>query len=646
MPSEYYKEALRLGQREFRACVGRGEHPYLPALEDFVSMERLSGGSDLGVTTVPLEFVVGTCHGGRTQAFARNYMPLMAEGSEFADKWRQLCKAHLEEGIHSPVRVYEYLNRYYVEEGNKRVSVLKFFGGQTVEARVFRVLPEKNGSREAELYYELLDFSKYSGVRFLEFSKPGRYATLQRLMGKAPEEPWTEEERKKFTSAYYYFRQAYEANGGKKLSTTVGDALLAYVKVYGYPRLKNYAPADLRRTVAKAWEEIALQQEVLPIDVKLTPPEDRGEGLLSKVFKGKEEPMKVAFLHDKNPISSGWTHGHELGRQHLERVFPTGVETTAYFDVLLGEPEKTLEKAIQDGNTVLFTTSPRLLPASLRSAVEHPEVTIFNCSLNMSHRYVRTYYARMYEAKFIIGAVAGSLAGNNPVGYVCDYPIYGQVAGINAFALGARMVNPRVKVYLEWSSLAEAEGAGAAVERLRRRGVSLISSQDLVRLEEMGSRACGLSLFSDSGQVNLAMPVWNWGVYYESILRRLRSGALKHEYEGSSKALNYYWGMSAGVVGVSCTDKVPPETQKLAWLLQDGVCSGVFEPFSGPIYTQDGTKVAQDHRSLSPEQIINMDYLAEGIEGSIPAYEALSELGKATVRIAGIGRAAGEAEGA
>lgn len=407
MPSEYYKEALKLGQREFRACVARGEHPYLPALEDFMPAEKLSKGSDLGVTTVPLEFLVGTCHQGRTQAFARNYMPLMAEGSEFADKWRQLCKAHLEEGIHSPVQVYEYLNRYYVEEGNKRVSVLKFFGGQTVEARVFRVLPERNGSREAEVYYELLEFAKYSGVSFLEFSKPGSYAALQRLMGKEPEEPWSEEERKKFTAAYYYFRQAYEANGGKKLSTTVGDALLAYVKVYGYPRLRNYAPADLRQTVAKA---------------------------------------------------------------------------------------------------------------------------------------------------------------------------------------------------------------------------------------------CGLSLFSDSGQVNLAMPVWNWGVYYESILRRIRSGAFQREYEESSKALNYYWGMSAGVVGVSCADKVPPETQKLAWLLQDGVCGGVFEPFSGPIFTQDGTKVAQDHRSLSPEQIINMDYLVEGIEGDIPAYETLSELGKATARIAGIGRLAGEAE--
>ena len=47
------------------------------------------------------------------------------------------------------------------------------------------------------------------------------------------------------------------------------------------------------------------------------------------------------------------------------------------------------------------------MQASFRAAVEHPEAVIMNCSLNLSHRYVRSYYARMYEAKFIIGAIAG-----------------------------------------------------------------------------------------------------------------------------------------------------------------------------------------------------------------------------------------------
>ena len=65
------------------------------------------------------------------------------------------------------------MNRYYGEEGNKRCSVLKYFGAATVAARVIRVLPERTGDREVELYYELVDFWKCSGVNFIEFSRPG-----------------------------------------------------------------------------------------------------------------------------------------------------------------------------------------------------------------------------------------------------------------------------------------------------------------------------------------------------------------------------------------------------------------------------------------------------------------------------------------
>jgi basic membrane lipoprotein Med (substrate-binding protein (PBP1-ABC) superfamily) len=412
------------------------------------------------------------------------------------------------------------------------------------------------------------------------------------------------------------------------------------MKIYGYQQLRGATPAGLKSSLSKAWEEVTLQQEQPAIDVKLKPEEEKDEGLLSKVFKSKPGAMKVAFIHDKSPADSGWTYGHELGRAHVERVFGPQLETTAYFNAMdEGKALEVIERAISDGNTTIFTTSPRLLPASLRAAVDHPKIAILNCSLNKSHRYIRTYYARMYEAKFIIGAIAGSLAGNNPVGYICDYPIFGQVAGINAFAMGVQMVNPRTKVYLEWSSAAgkaAPDGVSTAARRLRERGVRLISSQDQTNLDDRGHSSFGLSLINEDGQVNLARPVWRWGVYYESLLRMIRDRSFQSEYEESSKALNYYWGMSAGVVSLDCSDRLPYGTRRLAALLQDGICSGVVEPFCGPMYAQDGRRMAAEFESLQLEQIINMDWLVENIEGSIPAYGELNDMGKATVGIVGV----------
>jgi hypothetical protein len=65
----------------------------------------------------------------------------------------------------------------------------------------------------------------------------------------------------------------------------------------------------------------------------------------------------------------------------------------------------------------------------------------------------------MYEAKFILGALAGTLSASGKLGYVCDYPIYGQIAAINAFAIGAQMTNPNAKVFIEWSSIKGAKEA-------------------------------------------------------------------------------------------------------------------------------------------------------------------------------------------
>ena len=631
MHEQYYDEALKAGRKEYRSCVSKGEYPYLSVLNEILSESKLSGGVDLGVMQIPAEFIVGAKNAGRTNLFARNFMPLAGPDTEFAGKWQRLCEAHLEDGIRDPVKVYEYLNRYYVEEGNKRVSVLKFFDAVNISAQVIRIMPDQ--TPENELYFEFLAFNRYSKINFIEFSKKGSYATLQRLMGKAPEEEWTEDERRRFSSDYTFFRNAYEGKGGKRLSTTVGDAMLTCIQVYGYQALRAMSGTELKKAIERMWEEMALQQEQTPIAVKTDPGQPVKPGLLTQLLSSSPAKWKVAFVYDRNPDASGWVLGHERGRKYVQRVYGGRIETVAYPNAMDHDPLETIEKAIADGAQVVFTTSPRLLPASLRAAVGHPEVTLLNCSLNTSHRYIRTYYARMYEAKFIIGATAGAMSQTGRVGYICDYPIFGQIAGINAFALGVQMVNPQAKVYLEWSSVGSSE---AATQRLMERGIRLISSQDLAQLDKGRQRTFGLSKITPEESCLLAAPIWNWGFYYEEILREIMDKSFQREYETSSKALNYYWGMSAGVVSLEYSDIVPESVRKMAWQLKEGICARVIHPFLGPIRRQDGSLVEEGRQVLSVEQIINMDYLVENVEGHIPSYHELSDMGKATVEMMGV----------
>lgn len=631
--AEYYKDALRLGQKEYKNAVAKNEPGTLPALDDILADVKTAGVVELGLVQIPVERIVGTKSPGRVAAFAPNFMPILEENTEFAQKWKALCEAHLDEGIRDAVKAYEYMNKYYIEEGNKRVSVLKFFGAYNIPAKVTRILPQRNGDEDIEIYYEFIDFYQYSKVNFIEFTKKGSYLALQKALGKEPDEEWTDDEQKEFSAAYYYFLKAYTASGGSKLKTTAGDAMLSYIQVYGYKDLIVTDPADIKKNLGKMWEEVALKQEEVPIDVKLDPPEEKKQSTLLKNLLPSSDPgeLIVAFIYDGNPVSSGWVHDHEEGRQHVQKVFGEKIHTVSYTDAMGDDPLAVIEEAIADGAKLIFTTSPRLLQASLRAAVDHPDIVIMNCSLGTSHRYIRTYYTRMYEVKFILGALAGTLTESGKLGYVCDYPIYGQIAGINAFALGAKMTCPKAKVYLEWSGI---KGAEVAARSLRDQNIRIISSQDTARFLKDDRMLFGLSYINGEEKRLLANPVWNWGRYYEEILKRYFDKSMKEEYEKSNRALNYYWGISSGVADVMYSDALETSSKHFCNLLKDSIVHNLCTPFRTPFATQSGEIVGEGEPSLTLKEIVTMDYLVENVIGEIPQYEELSPMGKATVETA------------
>ena len=322
----------------------------------------------------------------------------------------------------------------------------------------------------------------------------------------------------------------------------------------------------------------------------------------------------------------------------MEEVFPDDIYTQSYFMATEDNCEQILQEAIRDGCTIVFTTAPPLLKASLKVAIEHPEIKILNCSLNTSHKHIRTYYARMYEAKFLMGAIAGAMAANDKIGYVADYPIYGMTANINAFALGAKMVNPRAKIYLEWSTM---KGINLA-ERFEERGISVISGLDILPTDVV-SRNFGLYCTTDKSFRNLAMPVWHWGKFYEKMIGSILNGTWKSDETANDKGLNYWWGMSSEIIEVICSHHLPIGTARLVDLLKQTICAGDFNPFSGILYSQDGAVSIDPDYVMTPEEIIRMDWLAENVVGLIPKMEELADSAKAVVTKSGLDKPSDDA---
>ncbi len=602
MPHEDYLSALKAGKKEIQARLAAGLPTELPALDDILANAQIRGEVPLGLMDVPSELIVGTRTRGRTISFAPNFMPVLGETSEFAMKWLNLCDAHLQEGIREPIIAFEYLNKYYVLEGNKRVSVLRYFDAPSVPAYVTRIIPAWEDTREIRLYYEYLDFYNDTNINYIAFSKEGSYITLGRLTGHKKRQRWTMDERIDFRSCYTHFQEAYEELGGHKLSGTVGDALLVYLRLFPYGDSKEETTAGFKKNLKKIWEEIEINQSDRQPEektaVKLEPTPDGGIPLFSRIFPGgasAKSVTRIAFIYTKTTETSSWTYGHELGRMYVEEVFGASVQTSVYENNADGESAlAAIDRAIADGNTIIFTTTPVFLTASIKAAALHPEVKILNCSLNTTHRYIRTYYARMFEAKLLNGILAGIMTDTDCIGYIADYPITGMAANINAFALGVKMVNPRARILLDWSTLEENQGVDLT-EKLLNQGATFISNRDMI-VPRHTTRRYGLYRVNGEAPVNLAFPILDWGKFYVRIIRNIQHGTWNAEGKSQpQKALNYFWGMSSGVVDVVWSEAIPPETRNLLETMKRSVSRYDFNPFRGILRSQEGIVQADPH---------------------------------------------------
>lgn len=631
MGKEDYGKAFKLGKKDYQSRMLRGVKPTLQVLDDIMPEKGSYSESSLGLVQIPIDQIVGTKTVGRSSSFAGNFMPILRESTEFAAKWISLSDSHLEQGIRDPIKAYEFMNRFYVEEGNKRVSVMKYFGAVSIPGNVTRIVPKRTEEKENKIYYEFLDFYQFAPINYIWFSKEGSFRKLQEAVGKKAKEAWSEEELLQFSSIYTRFMAEYQAKGGNKLKITPGDAFLSFITLYGYADIGQKTTTEIQNLVAKSWEEFQLLQQEVEVELKMKPNQKK-KPLLNILNNFKIKKLKIAFIYEKTPGTSAWTYAHELGRLHLEQNFPEEVQTIAYENGTQDNVDRLLQEAIDAGCNLIFTTTPPFVQASVKAAIANPGTRILNCSLNTSHRYIRTYYSRMYEAKFLMGAIAGAMAENNRLTYIADYPIYGSIANINAFALGAKMINPRARVYLEWSAKKEV----GIEEKIREMTSSCISGRDMVIPEE-ASRFFGIYHMGEGRPRSLAMPLWHWGKFYEQLIWAILEGTWKYDDNPSvTKAINYWWGMSEGVIDVICSKYLPIGTKRLVELLKSTICTEVFNPFSGILYSQTGTVIADPDKSLSPEEIMKMDWLAENVIGDIPGQEELKEQAAPVMKQQGI----------
>ena len=624
---EAYGKANKEAAKEYKECVQKGIDPNPAVLDELLGADASENAVRVGLAEIPVDRIVGTKSAGRIAAFTPSFRPLLKPDTEFAAKWISLCADHLsEEGIHDPIECFEYLGNFYVQEGNKRVSVLRHFGAARITAQVKRIVPVAEDADRMQAYQEFLDFYKLTGMYDVLFTVPGGYSKVLEAMGADAERPWTEDDRRSFRAHLYYFSQALESAGGSRESMSLEDALLMWLQVHSFGELKTLSAPELKKAVQQLWPNLVAASAPEPT-VKTEPPEEKSK--IHQILNGVDH-LNVAFIHLYSGNSSHWTQAHETGRKYMELALGEAVTTQVYPNANTPElAEAMIDRAVENGADLVFTTAPQLIGPCLKGSVKYPRVRFFNCSVHKPYASVRTYYCRIYEGKFITGAIAGAMCRNGRIGYVGSYPIAGVPASINAFALGVQLTNPEARVELKWSCV-ERNPTRAMLES----GIRVISNRD-TPVEDQILFEYGTFLADGLGQLMpLGSPCWVWGQFYENVVRSMLKGHWEEEKTGES--VNLWWGMRSGVIDVMLSQTLPEGVRVLAQMLKDGICQGTLDPFARRIVDQEGVLRNDGSGSFKPMELLKMDWLCHNVEGAFPAYEQILPIARPMVDLLGI----------
>ncbi len=659
MVEDDYRKAQKMAQREYRARIAKGEFPFVAALDDIAPDNGLMQQKYLGTFEIPTWLIDGTKTRARQNAFAANFLPLFEHGSEFSMKWENLYQAQLDEGFRDAIKVYEYLHRFYVQEGNKRVSVSRFLDMPTIMAGVTRVIPPEDVLKQHPIYAEFLDFYRVCPIYDLDCREPGSYRKIAELLGRSIDkdaEVWPDELVEALRATYWHFTQVAAEMQGSLSEMPRGDAFLVYLRIYTKDALDISTTKELDKRLQKIRKELLTANNKESVALMESPKDavksadifTKPKTLVDKVIKSitysRKNPLKAAFIYDRKPQLSDWLMNHERGRQRMEKTYDGLVKTKVFIgkgpasrdheaEKGTGDVLAAIDRAAEWGADVVFTVSPTLLDDALRAAIKYDDIRFLNCSINLAAQAVRTYYAKQYEAKFLAGIVAATSADNHKIGYCSDYPIYGTIASINAFAIGAAMVDPDVKIYLEWLSKPD----GNWWRSMEEKGIRVISAVSSTHPID-GSKAYGVFRIEDDGSIsNLAAPIWKWGKFYEIIIKTILDGTYNLKtVKKKDQATNYWWGMQSDVIGLETDKALSGYTRKLVEVLGQGIARAAFGPFDGELRSQDGVVRKESDPPLTSMDIIKMDWLNENIIGDIPEADALNDDAKATMKVSGV----------
>ena len=374
-----------------------------------------------------------------------------------------------------------------------------------------------------------------------------------------------------------------------------------------------------------------------------TPPTE-GEGTTSADSGNAISPseIKVGVIHIGDPADgSGYSYAHDQGivkmaenlgineSQIIRKLNIDDTDTTA--------TKEAIEDCIAQKCNIIFGTSYNYMDTMEELAAKYPDVIFSHGSGYKSNdTNFNNYFGRIYQARYLAGMAAGLKTTTNKLGYVAAFgtELAETSSGINAFAMGARAVNPDAVVYVKTlGSWYDPQKETAYAEALLEMDCDVIAQHcdtpnPQLAAQKAGAFGCGYNsdMTTEAPTAHLCAPIWNWDIYYTAATDAVIKGTW-------ADFGNYYGSYADGVVDISPLSVNAAEgTDKYIKLVSDLFKSGNWDVFSGvqlsfdengalvhtdaPLKDNTGKEIVAAGGPSVEDSVITgtMNYYVEGVE--------------------------------
>ena len=281
------------------------------------------------------------------------------------------------------------------------------------------------------------------------------------------------------------------------------------------------------------------------------------------------------------------------------------------------EAERVMEGMIQQGAKLIFATSFGHQQSAFNLAKKHPDVFFEHAGGWMMAPNFGNFFAATQAAWYPMGVAAGKMTKSNTAGFVVGVPIGYVIGNVNAFALGARSVNPaaqvRVVVTGSWSDKAkEATAANALIDQGADVVAMHVDSPATV-LQAAESRGVYSIGFQSLAAQKLAPKGWitglgfTWGPFMTATAKSVIAGTFKPAMVRD--------GLGQGMMKIApFGTAVPEEVRTPVIAAGDKVANG-YNPFTGPITDNAGAVRILAGEAWGGDKMGNFDWYVEGVIG-------------------------------